>query len=66
MSYGNCSCIADFNGVGITDEKATATNGRCKTNCTNIKILAPCLFLALLAVLLGATPTSIATLRYAI
>ncbi|XP_048736625.2 solute carrier organic anion transporter family member 4A1-like [Ostrea edulis] len=53
-TYYNCSCIAGA---------ATARPGRCEDNCTQLKILAPCMFIAMVAVLTAVTPTSMATMR---
>ncbi|XP_061173895.1 solute carrier organic anion transporter family member 4A1-like [Saccostrea echinata] len=53
-TYANCSCVSGT---------ATARPGRCEDNCTQLTILAPCMFIALLAVLTAATPTSMATMR---
>ncbi|OWF46446.1 solute carrier organic anion transporter family member 4A1-like [Mizuhopecten yessoensis] len=61
--YGNCSCVASRLNVPVTDENAVAILGRCEDNCTNLNILAPCLYVALLTILLSVTPTSMATLR---
>ncbi|XP_033734181.1 solute carrier organic anion transporter family member 4A1-like isoform X2 [Pecten maximus] len=61
--YGNCSCVANRLNVSVTDADAVAVLGRCEDNCTNLKIVAPCLYIALLVILLSVTPTSMATLR---
>ncbi|XP_022333584.2 solute carrier organic anion transporter family member 4A1-like [Crassostrea virginica] len=53
-TYHNCSCIA---GSG------TARPGRCEDSCTQLGILAPCMFIAMLCVLTAVTPTSMVTLR---
>ncbi|XP_033736434.1 solute carrier organic anion transporter family member 4A1-like [Pecten maximus] len=61
--YGNCSCVANRLNVSVTDADAVAVLGRCEDNCTNLKIVAPCLYIALLVILISVTPTSMATLR---
>ena len=61
-SFSNCSCIAK--GLDIDDSvNATAAQGRCPDGCTNINILAPCLFIMMISVLTATTPGSMATLR---
>lgn len=57
--YTNCSCVTSR----TNDSSKTATMGRCDDGCTNIKILAPCLFIMMIAVLTATTPSSMATLR---
>lgn len=60
--YSNCSCIAASLNISVS-ANATASFGRCPDGCTNIKILAPCLFIMMIAVLTATTPGSMATLR---
>ncbi|KAJ8308250.1 hypothetical protein KUTeg_013124 [Tegillarca granosa] len=62
-TYGNCSCIASSLQITPYDPNASATGGKCPDNCTNLAVLAPCLFIAMVAVLTATTPTSMATLR---
>ena len=51
-------------GLNIDDSvNATAAQGRCPDGCTNINILAPCLFIMMISVLTATTPGSMATLR---
>lgn len=60
--YTNCSCVAQ--GLGTVPSLETkASPGRCDDGCTNVKILAPCLFIMLISVLTATTPSSMATLR---
>ncbi|KAL3872884.1 hypothetical protein ACJMK2_036065 [Sinanodonta woodiana] len=68
--YQHCSCVAaSFNisttslNITIDDQRFTAVNGRCDDGCTNLRILAPFLFLMMLTVLTTVTPVSMATLR---
>lgn len=53
-AYHNCSCVGGA---------ATAKQGRCEDNCSQLNILAPCMFLAMLLVLTAVTPTSMVTMR---
>lgn len=59
--YGNCTCVASQLNISVTD--AQALLGRCEDNCTNLNIVAPCMYIALLVILLSVTPNSMATLR---
>ncbi|KAK3578698.1 hypothetical protein CHS0354_008556 [Potamilus streckersoni] len=61
--YQNCQCVASSLNITIDDQRSTAVSGRCDDGCTKLRILAPFLFLMMLAVLTSTTPVSIATLR---
>ncbi|XP_060063072.1 solute carrier organic anion transporter family member 4A1-like [Ylistrum balloti] len=62
-TFGNCSCVASRLNVSVTDANAAVVLGRCDDNCTNLQIVVPCMYLALLVILLSVTPTSMVTLR---
>ncbi|XP_046567766.1 solute carrier organic anion transporter family member 4C1-like [Haliotis rubra] len=63
MTYTNCSCIAAGLNTTVTDALATATAGKCTTDCWQVYLVMPCLFLVYIAIFICATLTALSTLR---
>ncbi|XP_067680284.1 solute carrier organic anion transporter family member 4C1-like [Haliotis asinina] len=63
MTYANCSCIAAGLNTTVTDALATATAGKCTTDCWQVYLVMPCLFLIYIAIFISATLTALSTLR---
>ncbi|XP_067682041.1 solute carrier organic anion transporter family member 4C1-like [Haliotis asinina] len=63
MTYTNCSCIAAGLNTTVTDALATATAGKCTTDCWQVYLAMPCLFLVYILIITCATFSSFTTLR---
>ncbi|XP_048259314.1 solute carrier organic anion transporter family member 4A1-like [Haliotis rufescens] len=63
MTFTNCSCIAAGLNTSVTDALATATAGKCSTDCWQVYLVMPCLFVMYIAIYLCATLTALSTLR---
>ncbi|XP_052106028.1 solute carrier organic anion transporter family member 4A1-like [Mytilus californianus] len=59
--WGNCSCIAQ--NLNISQANAGAFYGRCDDNCDKLYYVAPCIFLAIIFVLISTTPNSMCIMR---
>ncbi|XP_071081222.1 solute carrier organic anion transporter family member 4C1-like [Haliotis cracherodii] len=63
MTFSNCSCIAAGLNTSVTDALATATAGKCSTDCWQVYLVMPSLFVVYVTIITCATFSAFTTLR---